>query len=373
MRILINGLFVVPNRVGGSETYLRGLIEGLARIDTHNDYILCVGPEAAGTFHAPNERWRVVASPTRSARRPQRLLLEQGWLPIVASRSGADLIHSAGYTAPLVSVARRVTSILDMNYRRHPEDLSLAERTVYSMLIPLVARRSHRVVTLSAAARADILRWTGARGSRVTAVPLAPRSSWPGDSRDDAARVVAAGITEPYILSVAAAYPHKNLLRLVQSFPLDDGAGSAVQLAVVGLNGKAQPSIQAAASRKQDHVKLLGWVDDGLLASLYRRALVLAFPSLYEGFGLPILEAMALGTPVLTSNFGAMSEVAGGAAELVDAYDVDSIRDGLSRLARDDGRRAQLRELGLRRASEFSWPRTARATCDLYTATHAGV
>src|SRR5438094_5801417 len=116
MRIVINGLFVVPNHVGGSETYLRGLVAGLAQVGAHNDYILCLGSEAALTFHSPNTRWQIVASPTRSAHRQLRLLLEQAWLPMVALRLRADLIHSAGYTAPLASRARRVTSILDMNY-----------------------------------------------------------------------------------------------------------------------------------------------------------------------------------------------------------------------------------------------------------------
>jgi glycosyltransferase involved in cell wall biosynthesis len=116
----------------------------------------------------------------------------------------------------------------------------------------------------------------------------------------------------------------------------------------------------------------MGWVDDALLASLYRRATALAFPSLYEGFGLPILEAMALGTPVLTTNFGAMSEVAGGAAELVDAYNVDSIRAGLERIAKDSQYADVLRERGRRRATEFSWAKTACSTLGVYEQALAG-
>src|SRR5260221_11960734 len=169
MRILINGLFLVPNLVGGSETYLRGLVEGLAAIDTRNEYVLCLGQEAVSTFRPPNERWRILASPARSVNRPLRLTLEQVWLPGAAAKLGVDLIHSPGYTGPLASRARRVTSILDMNYKRHPEDLSVAERGVYSVLIPSVALRSNSVLTLSEAARADVVRWTGVRGSKVTA------------------------------------------------------------------------------------------------------------------------------------------------------------------------------------------------------------
>jgi glycosyltransferase involved in cell wall biosynthesis len=139
-----------------------------------------------------------------------------------------------------------------------------------------------------------------------------------------------------------------------------------VRLVLVGLKGRGHPAIAAACERYPDAIKVLGWVDDALLASLYRRSLGLAFPSLYEGFGLPILEAMALGTPVLTSNLGAMAEVAGAAAELVDPYDVAAIRAGLERLVRDSSRREELRQLGTRRAAEFSWQRAARETLAAY-------
>jgi glycosyltransferase involved in cell wall biosynthesis len=368
MRILINGLYLIPDGVGGSETYLRGLVSGLAKVDAESEFILCLGREAAPTFEPPNDRWRILSSTRPSSNRPLRLLLEQVWLPRVAAKLGVDVIHSAGYTSPLASTAARVTSIHDMNYKRHPEDLSPLERFVYSMLLPRVARRSKRVLALTHAARADIVRWTGIRESKVDVVHLAYRPAWPGDPAQDATRLTAVGITVPFVLGVAASYPHKNNLRLIEAFPLAPGLTASVRLVLVGLAGRAQAAIEAAAARRPDSVRLLGWVADDLLASLYRRALALAFPSLYEGFGLPLVEAMALGTPVLTSNFGAMLEVAGGAAELVDPYDVASIRNGLQRLADEPGRREELRQLGLRRAAEFSWERTARATLAAYGA-----
>jgi glycosyltransferase involved in cell wall biosynthesis len=368
MRILINALFLIPNRVGGSETYLRGLVRGLADADRENEYILCLGPAAAPTFEAPNARWRIMASPARSEWRPGRLLLEQVWLPRIAGALRADVIHSAGYTAPLVSGGARVTNIHDMNYKRHPEDLSFAERAVYAALIPRVARRSHRVLALTQSARADILRWTGAANSKVTVVQPGTRSSWPGDPAQDVERLAAIGIRGPFIVSVATAYPHKNLARLVAAFPLRRQSGAAVKLVVVGLKGRATPAIEAAAARQHgDLIEVLGWVDDALLASLYRCSLGLAFPSLYEGFGLPIVEAMALGTPVLTSDVGAMAEVAGGAAELVDPYDVESIRAGLEGLAFDESRRIELRRLGRARAAEFTWRHAAEATMAIYS------
>jgi glycosyltransferase involved in cell wall biosynthesis len=366
MRIVINGLFLVPNRVGGSETYIRGLVDGLATADSDNDYILCLGPEAASTFRPQNRRWRIVPSPAASARRPLRLILEQFWLPTAAGAARADLIHSPGYTAPLVSAQWRVTSILDMNYRRHPEDLTPAERVAYSILVPRVAQRSHQIVTLTESGRTDVIRMTGVSPGKVTAIPLASRAYWPGDPSYDVARLAAIGVTAPFVLSVAAAYPHKNLMRLIQAFPLGKNHAATVQLVVVGLGGRALPSVKAAAERTGGLVRFLGWVDDATLASLYRCAVALAFPSLYEGFGLPILESMTHGTPVLTSNRGAMAEVADAAAELVDPYDVDAIREGLRRLVHDEHRRTELRRLGKHRAAQFSWSRTAEATLAVY-------
>jgi glycosyltransferase involved in cell wall biosynthesis len=369
MRIAINALFLVPNRVGGSETYLRGLIRGFDRLATTDQFVLIVGPEAVGTFTGLSERWRVVASPVASAKRAQRILLEQTWLPVVARRLGADVLHSAGYTAPLLPGLPAVVSILDMNYKRHPEDLSVAERLAYAALIPQAARWHDRVITLSEAARADILRWTpaGAGPDKVVVVPGAPREDWPGDPEDDDTRLAAVGVRPPFVLSAAAAYPHKNLERLVSAFPLRGAGAETVQLVLVGLGGRAAPAVQTAIRTRAGVVKRLGWVDDALLAALYRRALALAFPSLYEGFGLPILEAMAFGTPVLTSNYGAMAEVAADAAALVDPRDVEAIREGLTRLASDGAWRAELHERSLKRVRDFSWERTARLTAAIYT------
>src|SRR5438128_12667895 len=116
MRVLLNGLFLIPNRVGGSEYYLRGLVQALADVDQENEYILCLGPEAAPTFEPPNSRWQVLISPSASGRRAVRIALEQAWLPRMARSLRADIIHSGGYTSPLASDQARVTTIYDMNY-----------------------------------------------------------------------------------------------------------------------------------------------------------------------------------------------------------------------------------------------------------------
>jgi glycosyltransferase involved in cell wall biosynthesis len=366
MRIALNALFLIPNRVGGSETYLRGLIAGLERVCPDDQFLLIVGPEAAQSFATLAGHWRLAVSPVASTHRAQRLCAEQVWLPRVAAALRADIVHSAGYTGPLAPGLPAVTSIHDMNYRRHPEDLSLAERLVYAMLIPRVARRSARVLTLTKSAQADIVRFCDIPSAKVKVVPGAPRTEWPPLREPDDELLARLGIAGPFVLSVAAAYPHKNLARLVEAFPLEPSSARQVQLVLVGLSGRGATSVRQRALARSDIVKELGWVSDEVLAALYRQALALAFPSLYEGFGLPILEAMALGTPVLTSNYGAMAEVADGAAELIDPHSVDQIRRGLGRIATDPNHRQDLRQRGFARAREYSWDRTARMVCSVY-------
>jgi glycosyltransferase involved in cell wall biosynthesis len=277
---------------------------------------------------------------------------------------GADLIHSVGYTGPLLSVEARVTTIHDMNYRRHRADFSVAERAVYGALIPAVARRSRRIVAASQASRVDISRWTGVPPKRISVVYFGVREQWPGDPADDVKRIATLGVRPPFVLSVAAAYPHKNVERLIRAFPLDDE--QQVGLVLVGMRGRASTAITTAAHERHNLVTLLGWIDDAMLATLYRKASALALPSLHEGFGLPIVEAMALGTPVLTSNHGAMAEVAGDAAELVEPQSVEAIRHGLQRVVFDEGWRSTLIERGLERAKNFTWQRTAEGTLAVY-------
>lgn len=373
MRVVINGLLVGPGQVGGLETYIRGLIDGLVRTDTENTYILVVGPEAAPTFALPSGRWRIVVSPAPSKRRALRLALEQVWLPVVAKSLRADILHSTANTGPLLSRVPTVATIHDIKYKAHPDTFSLSERMVFAALLPQVARRSCHVISDSEAIRTEIVRWTGIPSAQVTPVPLAPRRGWPGDPTDDPARLAALGLSDPYILSVAGSYPHKNLARLVDAFPITTEEGRPVQLVLVGLKGRGHETVEALAGKRADLIKLMGWVDDASLATLYRNALALAFPSLYEGFGLPILEAMSFGTPVLTSNYGAMAEVAGDAAVLINPADTHDIRRGLSKIAQDPRQREHLRELGYFRAGQFSWERTANMTAAVYERLHKAI
>jgi glycosyltransferase involved in cell wall biosynthesis len=264
----------------------------------------------------------------------------------------------------------RVLTIHDVLPLRHPEWFADARVTrFFDVTLREAARRADRVIVDTEVVRRDVIELFGLEPARVAVVPLAPvlppASLTPSASRReggaaDDARVRALGIEGPFLLSAATLEPRKNLVRLVQAYALaaDRARGEWPRLVIAGrLGWKWRDILDASATTRGVHVT--GYVDDETLVSLYRRAVAFAYPSLDEGFGLPVLEAMACGCPVLTSDVPVLREVAGGAADLIDPLDVASIAAGLEVLVTDDARRASLVERGFARAAQFSWARTA--------------
>jgi glycosyltransferase involved in cell wall biosynthesis len=215
-------------------------------------------------------------------------------------------------------------------------------------------RRAAVLLCNSEATRTDLVAHFPVAGTKARVVPFAADARFAAAARDPAV-LARHGLDRPYVLAVGTLEPRKNLERLIAAW---EGLPDSHTLALVGPRGWDDERIVAAATRAGD-VRLLGRVSDDDLAALYAGAACFAYPSLYEGFGLPVLEAMAAGAPVLTSNVSSLPEVAGDGALLVDPRDTDAIREGLSRLLGDDALRARLRERGRARAAEFSWDRTA--------------
>lgn len=222
--------------------------------------------------------------------------------------------------------------------------------------------RAEALLCISEATRRDLIARFPATADRAQAIPLAANGCF-------SEPVAPAVLDRPYVLAVGALEPRKNLVRLIEAFAsLPDALRSRHLLALVGPEGwELEETLRAAAARPDD-VVVLGHVTDDRLRALYAGAACFAYPSLYEGFGLPVLEAMSVGAPVLTSNSSSLPEVAGGAAVLVDPHDARAIRDGLEAILDDPGRAAALREAGRNRARSFSWSRTAEATRDVLRA-----
>lgn len=284
-------------------------------------------------------------------------------LPGLLDNDGIDLLWSPAHQLPLLSPARvrHLLTINDLTWRFYPETMTRVGRLADRWLMPPSVRRADRIVAISASTARDLVAEIPAAGNKVSVVRLAGS----GSTDIDNSILARHGINFPFVLAVGTLEPRKNLPRLLEAFSRLRG-DSRQQFGLVLAGGKGWGNDDIGMLSRQYgrsfQVRLLGHVTDPELAALYGAATVFAMPSLYEGFGLPLLEAMTHGVAVLTSSVSAMPEVAGNAAVLVDPLNIDAIRDGLQRLIDEPSLRHDLGTKGRRRAAEFSWDRAAAET-----------
>jgi glycosyltransferase involved in cell wall biosynthesis len=347
----------------------RELIPELRRVDPRLELTAFVNREAAEAGEGPwMEEIPHVVVPVHARRRVEWVRGEQQLLPRLAARHGIDLVHSLASTAPGWGRFRRVVTIHDLIYRIHPDAhagvLSLGMR----VLVGLAARRSDRVIADSASTRDDLVRLLSVPPERIDVVPLGVRASGraePTPEPDLRSRYELGD--RPVVLSVSAKRPHKNLLRLldaVASIPPEERP----MLVVPGYSTWHEDALRSRAAELglEGGVRFLSWVPDADLEGLYRAATCFVFPSLYEGFGLPVLEAMERGLPVACSDRSSLPEVAGDAALLFDPESTPAIAAAIRRLLGDGDLRARLAQAGRLRAAGFTWERTARETFAAY-------
>lgn len=266
-------------------------------------------------------------------------------------RQRASFFFSPGYNAPLGTPCRFAFCIHDLNHLSADGSVSVAKQIYYRTVIRPAISRATVVFTVSEFSRREIIQWSGVVGDRVVNV---------GNGISDEFRPATVGVGSvgrPYFLSVTNARPYKNTVRSIQAF-VRSGLSKEFDLLITGQKSP-ETDRQIGELSASFVVKYVGPLSDSSLAELYRGAAALLFPSLYEGFGLPIVEAMACGTPVITSNVTAMPEVAGDAALLVDPRSVDEISAAMRRLVSDQELRQSLIRKGLQRAGEYSWERVS--------------
>ena len=371
MRVGLNALHLVPRETGGGELYVRRLVPALLEAGTDLQLVVFAGDEGAPSL--AKEPWstdvELVHVPVRSRSRTRRVLVEQAVLPRAARRARVDLLHNVQNTAPAMARVRQVTTILDVIYKRHPETHAGILAAGVALLVPLAARRSRRVLTLSAAAKDDIAHYLHVEPGRIDVTPLGPGLA------DDVEPVAEAELRQrldlgdaPIVLTVSAKRPHKNLERLLEAIALVDAKPQPL-LVAPGYETVFEPELRKRAG---DRVRFLGWADDEVLEGLYRAATCFVFPSLAEGFGLPVLEAMVRGAPVACSRIGPLEEVAGEAALYFDPEDTKDMARAIESLLTDGDLGQRLAEAGRRRAKEFTWSRTAEETLASYERALAG-
>jgi glycosyltransferase involved in cell wall biosynthesis len=362
----LNLVFLVPGETGGMETHARELIPRLAALDGLR-VTAFVNREAAQADGPWRDAVPMAVVPVNARNRIEWVRGEQQYLPRMARAAGCEVVHSLASTAPLHGRIVRVTTIHDLNYKLVPDTHFGLRGLGMRVLVPAAARRSHRVMVDAASTKRDLQEHLGTPPGKVDVVPLgvSTRSVEPADEAALRARLQLDG--RPIVLSVSAKRPHKNLVRLLEAL-----AGIPVQrrpaLVVPGYSTPHEEELRtrAAALGVAGDVVFPAWVSAPELEALYRAATLVVVPSLYEGFGLPVLEAMARGVPVASSNRSSLPEVAGDAALLFDPYDTAAIREAIERLLADEPERRRLRDAGLARVHEFTWERTAQLTRESY-------
>jgi glycosyltransferase involved in cell wall biosynthesis len=368
----LNLLFLVPGETGGMEVYARELIEALVATAPHTRFTAFVNREAASTHDGPwGELIPAVTVPVRARSRVERVRAEQQLLPGLAAEAGVDLLHSLASTAPAWGHFRRVVTIHDLAYRIAPEAhlglLGLGMR----VLVPLAARRSQRIIVDAESTREDLRRLLGVSPAKVDVVPLGIGTQPHGEPLPEPELRAWLGAGErPIVLSVSAKRPHKNLMRLLGALARISAERRPL-LVLPGYPTTHEDDLRRRASELgvAGDVRLLGWVDSPQLEGLYAAAACFVFPSLLEGFGLPVLEAMVRGVPVACSGQGALGEVAGEAALRFDPQSEAEIAAAIERLLDDPGEAERLRVAGRERAARFSWAATAAGTLASYART----
>jgi glycosyltransferase involved in cell wall biosynthesis len=369
MHVGLNLVFLVPGETGGMEVYARELIPELVAARPTVRFTAFINREAASVRGEPwGELVPAVTVPVKARNRVEWVRGEQQLLPRLARQRAVDLVHSLGSTAPGWGRFGRVVTIHDLAYRLAPEaHLGLAGLGM-RLLVPLAARRSHRIIVPAECTRADVCRLLRVPSPKVDVIPEGV-----GTARR-AAPVPETALRDrlelgsrPIVLCVSAKRPHKNLARLLGALARIP-VGRRPVLVLPGYSTAHERELRARAEGLgvSGDVKFLGWVEAAELEGLYAAAACFVFPSLFEGFGLPVLEAMARGVPVTCSGRAALAEVAGDAALRFNPESEAEIATAIERLLTDPQEAERLRVAGRERAARFSWKATAEGTLAVY-------
>jgi len=371
MQIAIDALSVTNKSGTGSYTYK--LVEHLLRFDDENEYLIFWPDDAPPPEFVHKHNVKVLYGAART--NLNRVGYEQVKLPAIIRREKPDVVHfpaSISAVLPLVSTmggARTVVTVHDLAFAADARFTTFGKRCYYRATMYRSARRCDMVITDSECAKRDIVKLVGIPEDGVVVVPLGVDAQFA--PVEDAAELESAlsryGVRRPYLLYVGTIEPRKNVQRIIEAF---DSVADRIPhtLVIAGREGWKTGNIFRAANRARhsDRILFAGRIDSSDLAAVYAGAAAFIWPSLYEGFGLPPLEAMACGTPVVTSNTSSLPEVVGDAALKVNPESASEIADAVVRCVEDAELRVELIRLGKERADSLTWQATARATLEVY-------
>ena len=372
LRIGVNALYLIPGGVGGTEIYLRGVLDAMAAIDRSNEYFVFRNHETGADLTPAQSNFHDCPQPVKAAFRPARMIYEQAILPFAVQARRIDVLFNGGFTAPLLCRCPMVTVFHDLQYRRHPEYFRWFDLPFWRVLLPASAARSQCLVALSETVKADLMKYYGRRAADIEVIPHGVEPAFTRIARqreaDPPSQVV--------LLTVSTLHPHKNLHALLRAFRafLNDGrngkqtsfAGS-VTLRIIGLKGFEAAAIEVLRKELdlEQSVEIPGWLPREEVYRSFAEAHALIYPSKFEGFGIPVLEALTCGLPVACSRLPSLVEIAGECARYFDPEDADAMEEALRDVAWNEDLRKRLSEAGLARAQKFSREASARRLVEL--------
>jgi glycosyltransferase involved in cell wall biosynthesis len=372
MRIGINTLFLVPGDVGGTEVYLRKIMLAIAETHPGDSLILFTSldndsllREELGAFH----QVEFVKLPFSSANRPLRIIVEQLYLPFKVLGRGIDILWSPGYTAPFFSPSPQVVTIHDLQYKRHPEDMKWIERITFDILVTLACKRSESIITVSEFSRREIIDCQMAAGGKIKAIHSGVDPDF-STQRNPDRNVGGINIpdVQPYILCVAHTYPHKNIHLLIDAFCLLEEM-IPHHLVIVGKARRGEGKVEESLERIKYPHRMHRMTHLGLeeLKLLYKQADLFVFPSEYEGFGLPILEALCAGVPVVAAEKASIPEVGGPYVHYVGSLSAEGFASGIKAVLALDGKlKKKMIKEAQNWASSFTWTQSAGKTLQVF-------
>jgi len=352
MRIALDLLCLIPGEIGGTATYARGLCEGLSECIDDDEVFLYLNQSEQDWPLPADSRFHKIICGVSGRRRFARYCYEQLALPLQLHRDRIDVVHSLGNVSPLFTFCRSVVTISDLHFKHFAKDMSFARWAALRFFVPSSIRKCDQVITVSEFSRTEICADYPWVAPKIHVTHLASGFSPLPSPHDTKTKL---GIPSPYFVAFSSTSPHKNLDKLIEVYAeLRSRKVISHTLVIVGSH--------SSISHAEKDVIFTGYLPNAMVRTVLGSASFLVFPSLYEGFGLPLLEAMALGVPVACSTAGSLPEVAGEAALFFSPTSKAEIRGALTRIARDKNLRDSLRAKGHENLKRFSWRRTAELT-----------
>ncbi len=367
-RIGINLLFINPKLAGGSVVYAKKVIESIALLDNKTKYYIYIHQGCKDLDFELGKNFRVRLLPFSYSSVYLRYFWEQFILPFYLEKDRVDLIHSLGYVTPILTRKIKVVSILDINYRGHGGQMKLSKRFLLGAMVNLSAWFSKKIITISYFSKDQIINYTKVDPDKIVVTHLSGSNDFPHDKKNISNNVLKKyKLICPYIIAFSSPSPHKNIENLLFAFKILLNKFDNLKMVLVGHQNKSEVLMEVIKTEGlTDSVVFTGYVPNDEVNPLIAGAKVFVFPSYYEGFGIPILDAQMCKVPIASSNAGSLPEVGGKSVRYFDPKSPKEMANAIATFFENDVYINRIIEDGLINRASFSWEKTARETISVY-------